>query len=405
MAATIFINYRRGESFKDARHLATLLAKPFGARRIFLDARSIDGGADWLQTIERQVAASGAMLALIGKGWAEVKDEHGNRRLDSPDDFVRFEIAQALQRNIPVLPVLLDGAAMPKATELPAQIQALSRFHAMPLRTESIEQDALTIARRLKALLAERRPRGLPAWAAVLGGAALLVAGIAAGPFVLSELRLAFPGVPVSAEVQIAQQERDAARRALESANTQIAELTKQLDASQGETKKAQGQLEQAQKDRDGLKAALAAALQERDAARRALESANAQIAELTKQLDASQGETKKAQGQLEQAQKDRDGLKAALAAALQERDEARGALARAMAMIEVLQKELAAAKEALAKAQAGSNACAGKAAPLAGAAKASFMKKCCEDSAVGEDGNPLAGAARTRFMDKCLAG
>jgi len=42
---------------------------------------------------------------------------------------------------------------------------------------------------------------------------------------------------------------------------------------------------------------------------------------------------------------------------------------------------------------------------PLAGAAKASFMKKCCEDAAVSSDGKPLSGAAKTSFVKKCQAG
>ena len=45
----------------------------------------------------------------------------------------------------------------------------------------------------------------------------------------------------------------------------------------------------------------------------------------------------------------------------------------------------------------------------LAGAAKASFMKKCMADScatkAVSSEGKPLAGAAKNSFMKKCEAG
>ena len=42
---------------------------------------------------------------------------------------------------------------------------------------------------------------------------------------------------------------------------------------------------------------------------------------------------------------------------------------------------------------------------PLVGAAKTSFMKKCCEDSAVSKDGKPLSGAAKTSFVKKCTSG
>jgi len=46
---------------------------------------------------------------------------------------------------------------------------------------------------------------------------------------------------------------------------------------------------------------------------------------------------------------------------------------------------------------------------PLAGAAKASFMKKCvaddCQAKAVGSNGKPLAGAAKASFLKKCQGG
>jgi hypothetical protein len=115
VAGSIFINYRRVESLKDAQYLKILLDKTFGANRVFLDVRGIDGGANWLQTIERQIAASGVMIVLIGKDWVNLKDEHGNRRLDNPNDKVRFEISQALLRDLSILPVMIDGAPGPAA--------------------------------------------------------------------------------------------------------------------------------------------------------------------------------------------------------------------------------------------------------------------------------------------------
>ena len=41
---------------------------------------------------------------------------------------------------------------------------------------------------------------------------------------------------------------------------------------------------------------------------------------------------------------------------------------------------------------------------PLAGAARTSSIKKCCDDSAVGKDGKPLSGAAKTSYVKKCQA-
>lgn len=182
MAKSIFINYRRVESLKDAQHLATLLGGIFGKKRVFIDVRGIHQGEQWLHALERQVAASAAMVALIGKGWLDAVDEHGRRRLDNPNDFVRFEIVQALTRGIPVLPVLLDGAPMPRAAQLPDNLVALTLTQAAPLRAESIQQDAAEIAKTLKVMMATQTQRGVAYWAAGALAAASLAAGILAGP-------------------------------------------------------------------------------------------------------------------------------------------------------------------------------------------------------------------------------
>jgi hypothetical protein len=171
MAGKIFISYRRGESLKGAQLLAALLAKPFGARQIFLDVRGIEGGSDWQQILEREIRASDAMVALISEGWTDAKDAQGKRRLDSPSDPVRVEIEQALKRGIPVLPVRLDGASMPNPDLLPGRMLGMMDRQAMLFRSESVRQDVEEIALRLKAVIAEMRPRGIPLgqslWAAL----------------------------------------------------------------------------------------------------------------------------------------------------------------------------------------------------------------------------------------------
>jgi formylglycine-generating enzyme required for sulfatase activity len=302
MAGRIFINYRRGESLKDAQHLATLLGKPFGEKQIFLDVHGIDGGANWLHTLEHQVSMSDAMVTLIGKGWADVKDEQGNRRLDDPSDFVRFEIAHALQRSIPVLPVLLDGAPMPRASELPGQILALSLFQAMPLRSESVVRDAEAIAARLRALIAQHRSHGFSGWqVGLMAGAALLV-GLLAGPFVLSQLRLPLLGVPATTEQESAPKERDEARAALASAQAQVADLQKQLEAASSEGKRLEQRVAETER--------------ERDEARTALTSVQAQVADLQKHLEAASAESKRLEQRLAETTREHDQARTNLATA-----------------------------------------------------------------------------------------
>ena len=69
--------------------------------------------------MQEEVAKCSALLAVIGHEWLNVRDEDGRRRLDNPDDFVRVEIAAALQRDIPVIPIMLEGTKVPKPISCP----------------------------------------------------------------------------------------------------------------------------------------------------------------------------------------------------------------------------------------------------------------------------------------------
>ena len=177
MKKQIFINYRRSLSPKDARLLQKALEKTFGAKRVFLDVDGLDGGDHWLHTLQRQVDDSAAMVVLIGHAWADERTEKGERRLDDPNDFVRFEIARALSNEIPVLPVLLDGAEMPRVEQLPTNLQPLVFTQAMALTMASFDKDADAIGKRLKFLIVKSERRGVPISTAAL----LCLAGLAAG--------------------------------------------------------------------------------------------------------------------------------------------------------------------------------------------------------------------------------
>jgi hypothetical protein len=81
------------------------------------------------------------LIAIIGPKWATTCDDDGNRRLAAADDLVRLEIEAALNRNIRVIPVLVDGAEMPKPQQLPASLAALARRNGLRIRHESFRQD------------------------------------------------------------------------------------------------------------------------------------------------------------------------------------------------------------------------------------------------------------------------
>jgi len=110
----IFISYRREETAYPAGWLFDRLAERFGPKQVFKDVDSIELGDDFVQMITRAVGSCDVLLALIGDQWLTITDVHGRRRLDDPDDFVRLEIEAALTRNVRIIPILVDGANMPR---------------------------------------------------------------------------------------------------------------------------------------------------------------------------------------------------------------------------------------------------------------------------------------------------
>jgi formylglycine-generating enzyme required for sulfatase activity len=141
MSAKVFISYRRDDSAGHAGRVHDRLAHEFGANLLFMDVDSIPLGSDFIRVLREEVSKCDVLLAVIGHHWLDARDEEGKRRLDGENDFVRLEIATALQRDIPVIPILLDGAKVPKREELPADLQGLSARNGLDVRHSSFHID------------------------------------------------------------------------------------------------------------------------------------------------------------------------------------------------------------------------------------------------------------------------
>jgi hypothetical protein len=137
----IFISYRPEETAYPAGWLYDRLADRFSGGQVFKDVDSIQLGDDFVEVVTRAVGSCDVLLALIGHQWLTITDEHGRRRLDDPDDFVRLEIEAALTRNVRVIPILVDGARMPHADELPDSLVKLVRRQALELSPARFEFD------------------------------------------------------------------------------------------------------------------------------------------------------------------------------------------------------------------------------------------------------------------------
>lgn len=133
---TIFISYRRQDSSDVTGRIYDRLVQQFGREAIFKDVDSIPPGADFRGVLDKAVGQCNLLLAVIGGQWLSAQNESGARRLDDPRDFVRIEIESAMQRDIPVIPLLVQGAGMPGENDLPQSLQALVYRNAIPIRPD-----------------------------------------------------------------------------------------------------------------------------------------------------------------------------------------------------------------------------------------------------------------------------
>jgi WD40 repeat protein len=128
----IAISYRREDSLPIAGRLYDRLQAKFGKKNVFMDFDSIPPGADFHQHIKQMIERSKLVIAIIGPHWVGEKPD-ASRRIDNPADFVRLEIAYALEGGIPIIPLLINTTQMPKPEMLPPDIQDLAFRHALPL--------------------------------------------------------------------------------------------------------------------------------------------------------------------------------------------------------------------------------------------------------------------------------
>ena len=126
----VFISYRRDDSAYVAQWICEKLSGHFGSNSVVFDVETIPLGVDFVVYLKDQVAQCDALLAVIGDNWLTARNANGKRRLDDPEDFVRIEIQAALRRGIPVVPVLVGKATMPRKTDLPCWLKELTRRNA-----------------------------------------------------------------------------------------------------------------------------------------------------------------------------------------------------------------------------------------------------------------------------------
>lgn len=110
-----------------------------------MDIDNIPAGHDFVDWIKKEVSQCDLMLAIIGPNWLDML----NRRAGKTDDFVRIELEAALEQRIPIIPVLVDGAAVPTEAELPETLKPLARRHAFSIHQDHFNTDANVLATKI----------------------------------------------------------------------------------------------------------------------------------------------------------------------------------------------------------------------------------------------------------------
>ena len=181
MPPRIFISYRREDAAADAGRLADHLSARFGKDRVFLDVEAIAPGTDFVQALHASLEQTAAVLIVIGPRWTSVSGADGTRRLDQPSDFVRLEVEAALGRTVPVVPVLVQGARMPAAQDLPPSLAALATRQAVTIDYDEFHDDANRLCDRLAPMIgfdAQASRSLVRKWWPAAAVAAVLVIGV-----------------------------------------------------------------------------------------------------------------------------------------------------------------------------------------------------------------------------------
>lgn len=154
----VFISYRREDAPAYAGRLYDALTERFGEKNVFMDIDTIDLGTDYSEVIDRALASTDAVVAVIGRGWLGAADESGRRRLDDPDDVLRLELERALAGRHVVVPACVQGTALPAEEELPATLAPLSRRQGIELRDTAWRDDVARLVRRLERIPVAEEP-------------------------------------------------------------------------------------------------------------------------------------------------------------------------------------------------------------------------------------------------------
>jgi hypothetical protein len=147
----IFISYRRSDSGPYAGRIYDRLASHFDSANIFMDSANLKPGDNFLEVLEKSVSCCDVLLAIIGREWLSAKDDEGRVRLGRQSDPLTLEVSLALERpETLVIPVLVEGARMPKVYELPMPVKNLAHRQAMEIDNQGFHQSIQSLIQTIE---------------------------------------------------------------------------------------------------------------------------------------------------------------------------------------------------------------------------------------------------------------
>jgi hypothetical protein len=176
MTGGIFISYRRSDAKSDARSICQRLERTFGKGRVFIDVDSIKPGENFQSVLNNDLDKCQAMVVVIGPRWLDLLKSSGPGDSETSHDYVSLEIASALERKLPIFPVLVDGATIPDAKDLPDNLKPLALRQALSIRHDSFPRDMSGLEQELRPSISTRDNRKV---AAISGLSVLLLGAIA----------------------------------------------------------------------------------------------------------------------------------------------------------------------------------------------------------------------------------
>jgi hypothetical protein len=149
----IFVSYKREDTKHLTHRIGEDLQRRYGIENVFVDVNNVTIGSDFRSQIRQKLDVCDIFIAVIGARWLERRS--GN--IHNEADWVRVEIETALERKVPIIPLLVDGTKMPTVRELPDSLDEFAYKQAFNFNSEDYNNQVARFIAQLEGLIERQR--------------------------------------------------------------------------------------------------------------------------------------------------------------------------------------------------------------------------------------------------------